>query len=110
MIERNGTPHGWLCPKCSRVYAPGMPECRPCNRPIERAADEMSWAIRFDFPGQDEALFAGMYHDALGWTHELTTAVRYESPEVAAKTLEYGFGPEARRHGRVVGIREKEAR
>lgn len=23
--------HGWTCPKCGRVYAPYVPECRECN-------------------------------------------------------------------------------
>lgn len=24
--------HGWICPKCGRVYAPRQPECTPCNK------------------------------------------------------------------------------
>jgi hypothetical protein len=100
-------PSGWLCPKCSRVYAPMNPSCGPCNAPIDASIGEMRWAIRFDFPGESEAIFAGMYNGSLGWTHGLDSAMVYESPEVAQKTLEYAYGDEARRHGRVIGVRPR---
>ena len=24
--------HGWICPKCGRVYGPWVMSCEPCNR------------------------------------------------------------------------------
>lgn len=106
-MKMNGTPNGWICPKCSRVYSPWHSDCGPCNAPIDHNPDRtIRWAIRFDFPHEEQELFAGMYHGQIGWTYELQSALVYESSEVAEKTLECGFGPEARRHGRVVGVRE----
>jgi hypothetical protein len=28
------TNHGWICPRCDRVWAPGMPSCQPCNQKV----------------------------------------------------------------------------
>lgn len=33
---------GWICPKCKRVWAPGMPSCQPCNHSVRMDGTEIS--------------------------------------------------------------------
>ena len=36
----------WICPKCGRVWGPGVTACNPCNRTHRRPHVQASLGIR----------------------------------------------------------------
>lgn len=40
-----GTPQGWVCPKCGRVYAPWVYTCAPCGNPPTYSTVTPGWPM-----------------------------------------------------------------
>ena len=48
--QQDNPPQGWQCPKCRRVYAPHVDECRACRPPrVSGGHGKPTW-IEFDPP------------------------------------------------------------
>lgn len=61
----------------------------------------MSYLIRFDFP-EGDTMYAGKYKDALGYARTPDTALRFETKEIAERTLVNGYGAIMSVHGTIV--------
>lgn len=64
----------------------------------------MAFTICFDFPEADDPVFCGMTRDGLGWATSLESALKFSTETVAQRTLDGGYGPEARKYGVVVEV------
>lgn len=53
----------------------------------------MAYLIEFRYP--ERTLWAGKFKDGLGWAPTPDTALRFDSEEVAGRTLANGYGPSA---------------
>lgn len=67
----------------------------------------MTYAICFDFPEEDDPVFAGFTGSgAMGFTPTLRTARRFSSEAITGQVLRNSYGPAVAKFGVVVEIAE----
>lgn len=71
----------------------------------DRQIERRTFAIRFDFPGDDDPIFAGLHKGALGFAPSLQTAMLYGSSDEAYRYLHNGYGEETQKWGRVIEVK-----
>lgn len=76
------------------------------SRPEYMQGGGVNFAICFDFPENDDPVFAGFAGDALGFAPTLRTAVKFDRETDAERTLQNGYGPSTRPYGVVVEVCE----
>lgn len=64
----------------------------------------MAYAIRFDYP--EGVVYAGKFKDGLGWAPTLATALTFDTPEAAGRTLANGYGDSVK-YGMIVEVGEE---
>lgn len=67
----------------------------------------MTYALVFDFPEEDDPVFAGFTESgAMGFATTLKSARRFSSEAIAGQVLRNAYGPAVAKFGAIVEIEE----